>query len=137
MTTSTDTPRYAGADWLRKTARVEVSPLGAVVADILGDLFGGLYHLSQEVRETKWSDPWCIEVRLKGFGFTFSTFDGGTLTNLVFLAHDRCVRIEISPMSRSSLLLRFHQRKRIGGMGQRHPTLEQAVTEHRRYWPEE
>jgi hypothetical protein len=132
--TTTTTRRYAGADWLRQAVKTEISPLGAAVADLLGDVFSGIYHIREEVAETDWRNPHCIEVRLKGRR-NLATFDYDSLTTLVFLAHDRCIRVEISPRSHRSISLMFHQRQREGAGWQRHPTLEQAVATHRRYWP--
>lgn len=61
-----------------------------------------------------------------------STFDFGRLTNLVFLAHDRCIRVEIQPNSSSRLKILCHKRKgRRGMFAERHPTIERALRQWR------
>lgn len=67
---------------------------------------------------------------------SLSTFDRDRLTSLVLLAHDRCVRVELGNGGpwRTSVIL--HRRPaREGCINQRHPTIEEALTLHRRYWP--
>ena len=44
-------PQYAGADWLQGVLRYKqpnliLSPLGRSVADLLGELYLGIYHVS-------------------------------------------------------------------------------------------
>jgi hypothetical protein len=61
-----------------------------------------------------------------------STFDFNELTRLVFLAHDRCIRVELCGSSPGRIGLALHKRHhRDGGVYQRHPTLRQAVAEFR------
>ena len=82
-------------------------------------LFGGDHHIPGKLRE--FGDGWCVFR-----SGDISTFDFDLATRIVFLAHDMCMRAEIS---RAGLYLRIaiHARKRDGGMSERHPTLEQAV----------
>jgi len=56
--------KYAGADWLIKSyPDLNPSPLGLKVADILGMVWNGLYHLdSRIIKKTNWEDPYCISV---------------------------------------------------------------------------
>jgi hypothetical protein len=123
--------QYAGSDWLRQAGRItNISPLGEAVADLLGDLFYGIYHLDGAAG-MDWSNNDYIEIRM--MSGAWATFDPCDLTRLVFLAHDRCLRVDINPRSHRSLTLLFHQRKREGGVWARHPTLEEAVAEHRRW----
>lgn len=56
-----------------------------------------------------------------------STFDFDLLTRLVILAHDECVRLDISQSSPKRLKLLFHDRERSGDLTRRHPTIEEAV----------
>ena len=75
-----------------------MSPLGALVADILGQLVQGIYHIEEEVHDTDWSNPTFIEIISKG-GYLerLSTWDGNMLTLLVIAAHEACLRVDISP----------------------------------------
>jgi hypothetical protein len=133
MTTETITPATTEAVEHLRACRVEhISPLGAAVAGIIGAIKGGL-HNYRGASEIDWSRNDYVEVRWDG---ELATYDFSNLTRLVFLAHDACVRVSISPRSHRSLTLLFHQRQREGGIWQRHPTLENAVAEHRTHYLE-
>lgn len=125
------TTRRSGAAWLRQCRITNLSPLGERVADLLGDLFVGLYHLDG-AESIDWSSDHHIEVRVAWK--EWATFDSNLLTKLVFLAHDRCVRVSVNPRGHHSLTLLFHPREREGGIWARHPTLEQAVAEYRQWY---
>ena len=58
---------------------------------------------------------------------SLATFDFNTLTRLVFLAHDRCVRVEIMHGGPGSLKIGIWQRDRNGSSTQRHPTITEAL----------
>lgn len=121
-----------GSDWLRGCRITNLSPLGEHVADLLSDLFVGLYHLDG-AEKVDWANDHHIEVRV--VYKEFATFDTNLLTKLVFLAHDRCLRVSVNPRSPHALTLLFHQRRRAGGVFERHPTIEQALAMHREYYP--
>ena len=108
-----------------------VSDLGARVAALLSDLFVGLYHIpARSLRRVDWKNQHHIEFVTD---VNLATFDGPQLTRLVFLAHDYCVRVDVQPASPRYLRLVFHRRQRNGGIFQRHPTIEQAVSDWRRH----
>jgi len=117
---------FAGADWVRRSMGTEnMSSLGAKVADILGVVYGGIYHIKQKALDrVNWTHPMWIEIRIWD---SFSTHDFNKLTALVFACHDAAVRVDISGNSPSTLRLMFHERKRKGGMAERHPTAEEAL----------
>lgn len=59
-----------------------------------------------------------------------STFDYSNLTRAVVLAHDRMIRFEIEPSGPRMLKLIAHKRhSRDGRMHERHPTIEDAITD--------
>lgn len=124
----------SGSNWLRQCHITNISPLGEQVADLLGDLFVGLYHLDK-AESVDWANDHHIEVRVAYKDW--ATFDSNLLTKLVFLAHDRCLRASISPRSAHAITLLFHQRQRDGGIWDRHPTIEQALTMYREFYPAE
>ena len=129
--------KYAGADWLQATLDykgVTLSRLGRRVADLIGQWQLGIYHVSQDVcRKPKaWADPYHIDVVIGSSGLT--TFDGNSLTRLVFLAHDHAIRVSLNPCNPRYLRLRFHARKREGALIERHPTVEQALSAHRAHF---
>lgn len=57
----------------------------------------------------------------------WATFDFPELTRLVFLAHDRCLRVEVTPARNGKLKIAIWRREREGAQSRRHPTLEKAV----------
>lgn len=118
--------KYSGADWLANALSLELSPIGREAAEIVGQVYRGLYHLSRrDLRASVWTDPVFAEVRLGNA--SLATFDAARLTELVVLCHDRCIRSHIDARARGYLSLMFHQREREGGYSERHPTMEAAV----------
>lgn len=118
--------KHIGSEWIKAAFRVECSPLGKAVADLLGDVFQGIYHLDENsLRKTDWSDKFCISVTLPYM--TLSTFDSANLTWLVVCCHDRCLRMSIKAKTINYLELTFHQRHRDGGISQSHPTIEAHI----------
>lgn len=129
---------WSGADWLENNlaahrrsaspkARAKIapriSPFGRVVADLLGLVWRGIYHLPSKALETApWDDDWFITVWVHN---EVATYDGCELTLLVVAAHDACVRVSISSYGPRLLQLGFSPRRgRDGLFHERHPTLE-------------
>lgn len=113
-------------DWMRKEGAT-LSPLGESVADLLGSLYSDIYHLDRSAlfhKRTNWAAVNHIEIVLWG---QFSTFDGDRLTQLVFLAHDRCLRVTVEGAASGYLRITFHPKTREGNSFDRHPTIEQAL----------
>lgn len=125
-TTTTDfTTIYAGADWIRRARKIEPSPLGCKVADLLGELVCGIYHWEDTIRTVDWTHPRVIKINANVR--ELATFDSSTLTKLVFLAHEYCLRVAVSPCSPKHLAIRFWQRDRSNDTMERHPTIDEAV----------
>lgn len=123
---------YAGADWLARQLERhgrKMSPFGEAVADLLGDLYQGIYHISREVQRASvaWDAPHYISVTVRGSDF--ASYDNSRLTLLVLLCHDRCIRCEVDGASWRYLRLAFSRRTRDGAEGwQRHPTIEDQIS---------
>ncbi len=117
-------PQYAGSDWIEKSLNIQnMSPLGKVAADFLGDVFQGIYHLNTHaLRAVDWSDKWCIQFNL---GWReLATVDGNKLTRMVVLAHDRMLRIGLEPYTFHHIKISICQRTvRTGNLTERCPTL--------------
>jgi hypothetical protein len=103
------------------------------------DLFGGEHHIPARGR------PGEHGVHQYGHGWyvnsphDMSTWDSDMLTRAVFLAHDRCMRLEVTAAG-GYLRLAIHQRVRRAEAGDLpimhgHPTLEEAVSFWRGVWP--
>jgi hypothetical protein len=60
-----------------------------------------------------------------------ATYDYNELTKLVLMAHDKCIRVGVSPLSKQTLQICIWKRQREGRMDERHPTLEQAIEKFR------
>jgi hypothetical protein len=118
--------QYAGSDWIESSFKVELSPLGAKVANFLGDVFLGIYHLNTtSLRKVKWNNPDYIEVTIDQY---LSTFDGNNLTKIVVLAHHQLLRVSIQGLGPRYLRLAFHQRtSRDGHLYKRCPHLSDHV----------
>lgn len=118
---------YAGADWLKPAICPRgVSPFGEKVANILGDVFFGIYHLNRRtLSKVDWMNDHDIEIVIYD---GLSTYDSDKLTRLVVLCHDRMVRLEICAARNNYLRLCFGHRKfRYGDTYTSHPTLEDAA----------
>ena len=118
---------FAGADWIRDCRCKDISEFGVKVADILGAVFRGIYHIadSPAFKKIDWTETNFIDVVIYG---ELSTFDFNKLTELVIACHDECVRMSVRAQSAKYLALLFHPRKgREGSMFERHPTMEQAI----------
>jgi hypothetical protein len=118
--------QHAGAEWIVKALKTEISPFGARVADLLGYAFDGIYHLEDKaLAKVDWTSPSYIKFHLYAKG-GLATYDFGTLTKLVFLAHEFCVRLSIKPCNMQHVYLIFSPRQREGDFSQYHPTITAA-----------
>ena len=121
---------YAGADWINKSLlhgeNVIISDLGRDVADLLGEVFKGIYHLDfRALHRVNWADDYVICFVLS---YTpLATYDFNLLTMLVFLCHHMAIRLEIYPVAPGRLEMQFHRRNRTGDQYHRHPRLQEAV----------
>lgn len=123
--------QYAGAEWLERSTKRKLSELGRMVADLLGDVYRGFYHLPHGVCYTpNWEDPMYISVSVLD---QLATYDSNLLTRLVVLAHDRLIRVEVQSSNPGRVKLGFSRRSsREGSIFERHPTIEQAVSDLRK-----
>ena len=121
------TEYYAGADWLDEVRKEPVSEFGRRVADLVGWWQRGIYHLQNDVLRADWSGDRFITFTIYSNGL--STFDNSMLTRLVVGAHDRAIRVEISPAGPHRLRLMFHPREpELEELfHRRHPTIERAI----------
>lgn len=119
--------KYAGAEWVKAAFKCEMSPLGELVADLLGDMYFGIYHLdSKSLKRTDWSDRHSI---VYNHQHSMATYDGNELTRLVVLSHDRMLRVQIKGLAPGLMQIVFHKRnlREGGSMWERMPTMETAV----------
>ena len=117
--------QFSGADWVKENYKVEPSALGRKVADVLGFVWRGIYHLDEgALSRVKWDDDYVIRFVCGG---DLATWDFNRLTELVVLCHDQCLRLDLQGIGPRRMQMLFHGRQRAGGASQRHPTIEDAV----------
>jgi hypothetical protein len=104
----------------------------ADAVDFFATIFGGVHHIPgpkhgrDNVRE--WGEGWYVIN-----SGDLATFDGDVLTRLVILAHDRLVRVSVSSAGMRQRI-EIHQRTaRTGSVWDRHPTIETAIENWRKY----
>lgn len=102
------------------------------VMDILGMVGNGIYNAPIAWGAIDWDYGRGVAVPWRN---DMATFDFYQLTALVFLCHEARIRVQISPHNNRHLLLSFWQRKATGGMGERHPNLDEAIAAFREYLP--
>jgi hypothetical protein len=121
-------------EWLRNNG-VELSPFGERVAELLGELYLGIYHIHPEVlhKRVNWlADEW-IEIVVDSS--RFATYDFSLMTELVFLCHHFGIRCEVDGAAHRYLRLTFYNRAPFNedihdkktDWYKTHPTLDQAV----------
>jgi len=102
-----------------------MSSLGRDVADLLGQLTQGIFHVMVQAMKVDWKNESYIEIVLYG---GMSTFDNARLTNLVLLCHAAAIRCELCPASPQYLRLIFYRRERDGTtIWSKHPTIQEAI----------
>lgn len=123
---------YAGSEWVKASLNKEMSPLGEVVADLLGSVWQGIYHIDESaLNKVEWDDPYHVAIVVYG---DLATVDFNRLTSLVVLAHDAMLRVSIEGCGPNYMRLRFHQRKvRDGSLSERCPTIEDHINQIRRW----
>lgn len=95
-------------------------------AKLFADVVGGFHHVTGTFK------PCGRGVKVSDFSGGWATFDYSRLTRLVVLAHDRLVRVELRPSGPNMVgfaLWKRHTRE--GMMQERHPTMEDAIAQHR------
>lgn len=92
--------------------------------EFFADLYGGEHHIPGYRDGVKpFGEGWSVNS-----AGDLSTFDFNTLTRLVLMAHDRCIRASVLPGGPGKIKIAIWQRQRTGSYSQRHPTLEEALT---------
>lgn len=122
------------AEWLERQINGSISELGRRVALILGITWKGIYHLPPSAyfhKRTDWKNERHIRVCLPDYWL--ATWDFNHLTVLVTLAHNYCVRMQLSAAGKNHVFLDFYMREREGSMSARHPTIDQAIEDLRSY----
>lgn len=97
-------------------------------AQMLADLFGGFNHVCGNIKP-EWGG---IKVAVTN-GNWAASFDFDGLTKAIVMAHDRMIRFEITPAGPHAIKLHLRKRhSRDGDARDRHPTMEDAVSDIRK-----
>jgi hypothetical protein len=116
--------------------KAQPSESGLRVAALLEEWLG-LHHIVESaLKRVDWMNPRYQIIKLCKHQSPggLSSFDFDALTQLVFMAHDHCIRVQLGPCNPQHMELVFHPRRsREGGTSRRHPTLEQAVAQWREH----
>lgn len=123
---------YSGAEWIEKQKGIKLPEFQTRVANMLGIVFRGIYHIGNEVMRADWlckhnEHEHTISITASDGRGRFSTYDSSTLTELVLLAHKMNIRVSIFAATHGYLRLVFMEVGEWGFFEDAHPTLEQAV----------
>lgn len=90
--------------------------------EFFSEFYGGEHHIPNcEVKQFGYG--WCVH-HDRG---DMATYDFSNLTRLVFMAHDKCIRVSVEAIRNGIIRIAIWKRDREGSIDQRHPTLEQAI----------
>ena len=133
-----DTPEIARAEEHLRCTLGRKAPTtftrGALRCAALLHEWVGLHNLGERrLCKVDWTRPFVWLVL--GSDTSIATYDRHDLTRLVFLAHDRAIRVSVSA-SRAGLALLLHPRSRDGASLPKHPTLDEAMECWRRHHTE-
>ena len=89
--------------------------------DFFSEIYFGKHHLPGKLKP--YGEGWCVN----HYG-ELATFDFDMLTRIVFLAHDRCMRVSIENSGPRMVKIVLWQRAgRKGSIYERHPTIEDSL----------
>lgn len=109
----------------------ELNPFQRRAFDILGIVGNGIYNAPIAWESVYWM-PRMISVSWR---HSLATWDFTQLTRLVFLCHEARIRADIAPKGFREIEITLSERSHEGAMNWRHPDLDEAVEDFRRYLP--
>jgi hypothetical protein len=113
-----------GSEWV-KLQHHKPSEFGCRVADLLGELMYGIYHLDYgALNRVNWANETYIQL-IDGYNH-WGTFDSNYLTRLVLLAHKYGIKVSIASASPNYLRITFWKINK-HYLRSEHPTIEEAV----------
>lgn len=123
-----------------KPAPEKLTSFQAKVMDICGMVGGGIYNAPVNWDKVDWGVDASAKVGRMFVPWrdgSMATFDYFPLTLFVFLCHEARIRGEIRAKSNGHFELSFHECSHDGGMGARHPSLDEATATFRDYLPDD
>ena len=107
--------------WLKSNNK-SVSEFGEIAAGIIGDMYGGIYHVEKEALKTDWSSAYQVTFTVRDVGL--GTFDSNLLTRLVILAHQRNAKVSIKGAAPGYVRICIVKVDRSGFLVDAHPAVE-------------
>lgn len=101
--------KHSGADWMQdKIVFANASKLAVKVADVLGQVYLGIYHIDDAVllKKVDWKNENEISVTVSG---ELATFDGCELTLLIFCCVKARVSVQLSGAFKGYTKLTFRE----------------------------
>lgn len=115
----------------RQLKPAQLSPDQLECWKLVCDLVHGEHHAPDRIAE------WGKGIKVSLGSSQFATFDFDYLSRLVFMAHDRCIRVELLPSGPGRIGVALWKRHtRDGAIHERHPTLRDAIGTYRRHYIE-
>lgn len=133
-------------EWVKNNAGIDLSLFQEKCFEILCHAYRcGVYDLPISWKALRQKEECSKQYNLNNHYFAvnigqrngLATIDSNGLTNLVIGAHDNCIRVSIEAIAPRLYKIRMHKRHcREGEISRRHPTIEQAVAQYRKYYGE-
>jgi hypothetical protein len=118
----------SGSNWLKAKFQGSISPFGEQVADLLSELYLGLYHMPyRAIAKANWANNSWISITVSDSWGAFATVDGDMLTRLVVLAHKYDIRVQIEAATHGYLELTFGNLASGGYLVSQHPKLKDRL----------
>lgn len=108
------------AEWLSGMGK-EVSKFGERAAELVWELYGGIYHVQQPALKADWSHDHVISITVRSDNF--GTYDSDLLTRLVILSHKHNVKTGLEARANGYIRINLINVDRWGYMRGEHPTL--------------
>lgn len=101
--------------------------------DFFSTIYGGLHHIPGPRNATpeECVKPWGSGSWLVNHHGELSSYDWDTLTRLVLLGHERCIRVSVLHGGPRSVRVGISARSRVPSIMEGHPTIEEAVAKFR------
>lgn len=111
--------------WVESTTKRLLLPWQHDAMAVLGAMSHGIHNFPTKLKNAEF-DPRYIKVNFPRMGM--ATYDFDRLTRLVIAAHDKLIRVELTPCNFQYTTMMLHPRwGRTGGMSQRHSSIDDAV----------
>ena len=115
------------AEWVERLLGLKLNDFQKTAVTMICSCMGcGAYDFANTFKKADWRER-SVKFNIPSLR-GLATYDSNGLTNLVVLAHDNAIRVEVEPCNPRYLTVWMHERKRDEDhMHLRHPTIEEAI----------